>query len=100
MTDQPWGVDANNPLDEGSEPTAVGDGNLAEQRAAEDPTASDGTDVRGKEEPAYDPDEEHAPQAGEQGGQPNLSPDPAVAGRRSNLGQGSTDDSPGTPSDL
>ena len=32
--------------------------------------------------------------------QPNLSPDPAVAGRRSNFGQGSTDDSPGTPSGL
>jgi hypothetical protein len=49
---------------------------------------------------AYDPDQEHEPQAGEQGGQPNLSPDPAVGGRRSNFGQGSTDDSPGTPSGL
>jgi hypothetical protein len=101
MTDQPWGVDANNPLDEGSEPAAVGDSNLADQRAAEDPTARDGTDIRGKDGPlAYNPDEEHEPQAGEQGGQPNLSPDPAVAGRRSNFGQGSTDDSPGTPSGL
>jgi hypothetical protein len=101
MTDEPWGTDENNPLGEGSEPTAVGDGNLAEQRAAQDPTAQDGTDVRGKDGPlAYDPDEEHEPRAGEQGGQPNLSPDPAVAGRRSNLGQGSTDDSPGTPSGL
>ena len=100
MTDQPWGVDGNNPLDEGSEPTAVGESNLADQRAAEDPTAR-GEDVRGKDGPlAYNPDEEHEPQAGEQGGQPNLSPDPAVAGRRSNFGQGSTDDSPGTPSGL
>jgi hypothetical protein len=101
MTDQPWGVDANNPLDEGSEPTAVPASNLAEQRASEDPTAQDGTDVRPPDRPlAYDPDEEHRPQAGEQGGQPNLTPDPAVSGRRSNLGQGSTDDSPGTPSDI
>jgi hypothetical protein len=101
MSEQPWGVDADNPLDEGSEPTAVGDSNLADQRAAEDPTAQDGTDVRGKDGPlAYDPDEEHRPQAGVQGGQPNLSPDPAVAGRRSYLGQGSTDDSPGTPSGI
>jgi hypothetical protein len=101
MTDQPWGVDANNPLNEGSEPTAVPGGNIGEQRAGDDPTADDRTDVRTKDKPlAYDPDEEHEPQAGEQGGQPNLSPDPAVAGRRSNFGQGSTDDSPGTPSGL
>jgi hypothetical protein len=101
MTDEPFGVDDNNPLDEGSEPTAVGDSNLADQRAAADPTAQGSTDTRGKDGPlAYNPDEEHEPQAGEQGGQPNLSPDPAVAGRRSHLGQGSTDDSPGTPSGI
>ena len=101
MSDQPWGVDANNPMNEGSEPTAEGVPNIGEQKAGQDPTAQDGTDVRTKDKPlAYDPDEEHAPQAGEQGGQPNLSPDPAVAGRRSNFGQGSTDDSPGTPSGL
>jgi len=76
-------------------------GNIGEQKAAEDPTARDGTDIRGNDRPlAYDPDEEHRPQAGEQGGQPNLDPDPAVSGRRSNFGQGSTDDSPGTPSGL
>ncbi len=101
MSDQPWGVDANNPMNEGSEPTAEGVPNIGEQKAGEDPTAQDGTDVRTKDKPlAYDPDEEHSPQAGEQGGQPNLSPDPAVAGRRTNLGQGSTDDSPGTPSGI
>jgi len=101
MSEQPWGVDENNPLDEGSEPTAAGCGHLAEQRAAEDPTAQDGTDVRTKDTPpAYDSEQEHEPQAGEQGGQPNLSPDPAVSGRPSRFGQGSTDDSPGTPSDL
>ncbi|MEU4422079.1 hypothetical protein AB0F81_15750 [Actinoplanes sp. NPDC024001] len=100
MSEQPWGVDANNPLDEGSEPTAEGVANLGEQRAGEDATARDASDVKGKDEPAYDPESEHAPQAGEQGGQPNLSPDPAVGGRRSNFGQGSTDDSPGTPSEL
>jgi hypothetical protein len=101
MSDQPWGVGENNPLNEGSEPTAAGTGDIAERKAALDPTARDGTDVRTKDEPpAYDPDSEHQPQAGEQGGQPNLSPDPAVAGRRSNFGQGSTDDSPGTPSGL
>jgi hypothetical protein len=100
MTEQPWGVDANNPLDQGVEP-AVPAGSVGEQRAAEDRTARDGTDVRPPERPlAYDPDQEHEPQAGEQGGQPNLSPDPAVAGRRSNFGQGSTDDSPGPPSGL
>jgi len=101
MTDQPWGVDADNPMDEGSEPTAVGNANIGEQKAGEDPTAQDGTDVRTNDKPlAYNPDEEHEPQAGEQGGQPNLSPDPAVAGRPSRFGQGSTDDSPGTPSGL
>ena len=100
MSEQPWGVDANNPLDEGSEPTAEGTANLGEQRAGQDETAQDATRVRGNDEPAYDPESEHEPQAGEQGGQPNLSPDPAVAGRRSNFGQGSTDDSPGTPSGL
>jgi hypothetical protein len=101
MTEQPWGVDANNPLDEGGEPTTVPGGSIGEQRAGDDPTAQDGTDVRPPGKPlAYDPDQEDQPQAGEQGGQPNLSPDPAVAGRRSNFGQGSTDDSPGTPSGL
>jgi hypothetical protein len=101
MSDQPWGAHANDPLDEGSEPTAAGTGDLADRKAAQDPTAQDGTDVRTKDTPpAYDPDHEDEPHAGEQGGQPNLSPDPAVAGRRSNFGQGSTDDSPGTPSGL
>ncbi|HET6529395.1 MAG TPA: hypothetical protein VFH03_02075 [Actinoplanes sp.] len=101
MSEQPWGVDANNPMDEGSEPTAVRTANIGEQKAGEDPTAQDGTDVRTKDKPlAYDPDEEHEPQAGEQGGQVNMSPDPAVAGRPSRFGQGSTDDSPGTPSGL
>ena len=56
MSDQPWGVDANNPLDEGSEPTAVPDANIAEQKAGDDPTAQDGTDVRTEDGPlAYDP---------------------------------------------
>jgi hypothetical protein len=101
MTDQSFGIDANNPMDEGSEPAAVGDSNIAEQKAAADPTAQDGTDVRTNDKPlSYDPDEEHQPGPGEQGGQPNLSPDPAVAGHRSKFGQGSTDDSPGTPSGL
>jgi hypothetical protein len=101
MSEQPWGVDTNNPVDEGSEPTAVGDGNIADQKAGDDPTARDGSDVRPKNGPlAYDPDQEHAPEAGEQGGQPNLTPDPAVSGRPSRFGQGSTDDSPGTPSGL
>jgi hypothetical protein len=101
MTDQAWGVDENSPLNEGSEPTAVGVGSIGEQRAGDDPTAQDGTDVRTKDKPlSYDPDEEHEPQAGQQGGQPNLSPDPAVAGRRSNFSPGATDDSPGTPSGI
>ena len=100
MSEQPWGIDADNPMDEGSEPTAVPDGGIGEQRAGEHPTAQ-GEPASGPDKPlAYDPEQEHEPQAGEQGGQPNLSPDPAVAGRRSNLGQGSTDDSPGTPSGL
>ncbi|GIF14967.1 hypothetical protein [Actinoplanes teichomyceticus] len=100
MSEQPWGVDAGDPLDEGSEPTAEGTADLGERRAGADPTAWDASRAQGKEELAYDPEAEHAPRAGEQGGQPNLSPDPAVAGRRSNLGQGSTDDSPGTPSGI
>ncbi len=101
MSDRNWGADTDDPLDEGSEPTTVSDSSVAEQRAAADPSAADGTDVRGKDGPlAYDPDQEHQPGPGEQGGQPNLTPDPAVSGRRSNFGQGSTDDSPGTPSGL
>jgi hypothetical protein len=101
MSEQAWGVDQNNPWDEGSEPTAVGGGSIGERRAGDDPTADDGTDVRAKDGPlAYDPEQEHQPQAGEQGGQPNLTPDPAVAGRPSRFGQGSTDDGPGTPSGL
>ena len=96
MSDQPWGVGENAPLNEGSEETAVGPGSVGERKAAEDETARDGTRTGGgADELAYDPDEEHQPQAGEQGGQPNLTPDPAVSGRRSNFGQGSTDDSPG-----
>jgi hypothetical protein len=80
MTEQPWGVDANNPLDEGSEPTAVPGGSIGEQRAGDDPTARDGTDVRPPGKPlAYDPDEEHQPLAGEQGGQPNFGVLGAVA---------------------
>jgi hypothetical protein len=101
MGDQPWAGDGNSPLDEGGQSTTESTSDVADRKAGQDPTARDGTDVRTKNEPlAYDPDEEHAPQAGEQGGQPNLSPDPAVAGRRSAFGQGSTDDSPGTPSGL
>ena len=97
MTDTPLGEDNDNPMGEGSEYSAVGPGSVGERRAAEDPTAQDGTDTRPTDKPlAYDPDEEHEPQAGVQGGQPNLSPDPAVAGRRSNFSPGSTDDSPGT----
>jgi hypothetical protein len=34
MSDQPWGVNGNNPLDEGSEPTAVGAGDVGERKAA------------------------------------------------------------------
>jgi hypothetical protein len=99
MTDAPWGVGDDSPLNEGSEATAVPSGTVGEQRAAEHPTARDGTDLRGRDKPlAYDPDEEHQPQAGEQGGQPNLSPDPPVAGRRSHFSPGATDDSPGSPS--
>jgi len=101
MSEQPWGVSEDNPLNEGSENTAVGGGDIADRRAAADPTAQDGTDIRPNDRlPAYDPDEEHAPIAGEQGGQPNLSPDPAASGRPSRFGQGSTDESPGTPSGL
>ena len=101
MAEQPWGVDANNPMDEGSEPTAVGTGSVGEQKAGEDPAVRDGGEVRGPDKPlAYDPDQEHQPQTGEQGGQVNLSPDPAVGGKPSRFGQGSTDDSPGTPSGL
>src|SRR3954464_11551712 len=98
MSEQPWGVDADNPLGEGSEPTAVPEGNRGEQRAGEDPAVRNGGDVEATDKPlAYDPEQEHQPQAGEQDGRPSLSPDPAVAGRPSNFGQGSTDDSPGTP---
>jgi hypothetical protein len=101
MSEQPWGVGADNPLGEGSEQTAVPEGNRGEQRSGEDPAVRDGGDVQAPDKPlAYDPEQEHQPQAGEQGGQPNLSPDPAVAGRPSVFGQGSTDDSPGTPSGL
>lgn len=96
MTDQAWGVDENNPQNEGSDTTAVGPGSIAERKAAEHPTAQDGTDTRPTDKPlAYDPDAEHSPQAGVQGGRPNLSPDPATAGRPSNFSPGATDDSPG-----
>jgi hypothetical protein len=101
MTDGPWGVGDDAPLNEGSEDTAVPAGSVGEQKAAEHPTAQDGTDVRSDDKPlSYVPDEEHRPQAGEQGGQPNLSPEPPVAGRRSNFSPGATDDSPGTPSGM
>ena len=97
MSDTSFRPEDNLPDVDGSQSSAVGPGNLGEQRAGKDPTAQDGTDIRPTDKPlAYDPDEEHRPQAGEQGGQPNLSPDPAVAGRRSNFSPGSTDDSPGT----
>jgi hypothetical protein len=86
----------NNPYDEGSDPVPPDEGVLADRRAAEDPTAQ-GEPASPPDKPlAYEPGQEHEPQAGEQGGQPNLSPDPAVAGRPSRYGQGSTDDSPGT----
>jgi hypothetical protein len=99
MTEQAWGVDENSPMNEGSDDTAVHGGSVAERKAAEHPTAQDGTDLRPSDTPpAYDSDEEHQPQAGVQGGQPNLTPDPAVSGRRSNFSPGATDDSPGTPS--
>ncbi len=95
MSDHPASEGNDMPL--GGDP--LGDGtaaDTAEQRAAQDPTAQDARLTGGgNDEPAYDSDEASQPQAGEQGGQPNLTPDPAVSGRPSNFGQGSTDDSPG-----
>ncbi|GAA0817544.1 hypothetical protein [Spirilliplanes yamanashiensis] len=101
MSDHPRSSGNDLPLD-GGDPMAEGTAtDVAEQRAAQDPTARDATRTGGgNDTPAYDSDEQSEPQAGEQGGQPNLTPDPAVSGRRSNFGQGSTDDSPGTPSGL
>ncbi len=95
MSDQPWGVGADAPLNEGSEDTAVGPGQIAEDRAARHETARDATTAGpGPDQLAYDPDEDRREFA-EQGGQPNLDAAPTVSGRRSNLSPGATDDSPG-----
>ena len=97
MTDAPFGVGNDSPMDEG-ENTDAGLGSIAERKAAEHPTAQDGTHTRPDDKPlAYDPDEEHRPPGGEQGGQPNLSPDPAGAGRPSHFSPGATDDSGSAP---
>jgi hypothetical protein len=107
MTDEPWGVGADAPLNEGSENTAVGPGRVGEQRAAEHPTSQghpasgeDGDQDGGGDgagELPWGADEDRYGETAEQGGQPNLSPDPAVAGRPTRLSPGATDDSPGTP---
>jgi hypothetical protein len=81
MSDQPWTVGPDAPLNEGDKETAVGPGNIADRRAAEHETAQDAT--RTGDEPdrlAYDPDEDRRA-AAEQGGQPNLDAAPTVSGR-------------------
>ena len=98
MTEQPWGVDEDSPMNEGSEGTAVPPGRLGERRAGE-ATAEDarGGGSRGDEL------EWGAAEAAQPGpadldvGQPNLDPDPPVSGRTPRFSPGATDDSPGNP---
>jgi hypothetical protein len=69
VTDQAWDIGEDNPQNEGSDTTAVGPGSVGEQRAAEHSTARDGAGPGDTDRPpAYDPDREHEPQAGVQGG--------------------------------
>ena len=99
MTDAPWGAGDDSPMNEGSETTAVSGGSVGEQRAGEvtaDGYTGDGPGGSGDKLP-WGADEEAHPGAAEQGGQPNLTPEPAVSGRPSRLSPGATDDAPGTP---
>src|SRR3954452_15855027 len=98
MTDAPWGAGDGSPMNEGSETTAVGAGSVGEQRAGE-ATADGytGEDTDDDDQLPWGADEELPRGAAERGGQPNLTPEPAVSGRPSRLSPGATDDAPGTP---
>jgi hypothetical protein len=97
MTDGAWGSSGNSPMNEGSENTAVGPGSVGEQRAGEDETSQGRRENKGSAKQPWGKDEERHGETAEQGGQPNLSPDPPVAGRPTQLSPGASDDSPGTP---
>jgi hypothetical protein len=88
MADAPWGAGEDSPMNEGSEYTAASGESVGEQRAGE--ALADGRADReppGGGLPLGDDEEAH-PEVGEQGGQPNLDPDPPVAGRPSNFAPG------------
>jgi hypothetical protein len=78
-----------NPKGEGSEPTAVGPGRVGEGKAAE----ATGRDARGGgaggDELPWGEDEERTRGPGRWDGQPNLEPDPPVAGEPTRLSPGS-----------
>jgi hypothetical protein len=98
MSDEPWGVGEGSPMNEGSDDAAVPPGRLGERRAGE-ATAQDarGGGSRG-DELEWGADEAAHPGPSDLGvGQPNLDPDPPVAGRTPRFSPGATDDSPGNP---
>jgi hypothetical protein len=90
MSDQPWGAGDNSPMGEGTENSAVGPGSVGEQRAGEDETAQGRRENDGSGKQPWGRDEDNYGGAAEQGGQPNLSPDPPVAGRPSRQPPGTT----------
>jgi hypothetical protein len=75
------GMDEHSPKGEGSEPTAAGPGRVGEQRAGE----ATGRDARGGgddgDKLAWGAAEEAQPGPADWAGQPNLEPDPPVAGK-------------------
>jgi hypothetical protein len=93
-----WGVGDEAPLNEGSDDVAVGEERIGERKAGE----ATGQDATGGgsdgDELPWGEDESAHPGPAHWGDQPNLEPDPPVAGRPTRLSPGSTDDSPGTPS--
>jgi hypothetical protein len=98
MSDQPWGVGEDSPLNEGSDDTAVPAGRVGERKAGE-ATAEDARAGGGRPDALpWGEDEAAHPGPADLGvGQPNLNPDPPVSGRTPRFSPGATDDSPGNP---
>ena len=91
MSDTPWGVGNESPMNEGAEETAVGPGHVGEQRAAEDETAQGRRESDDRPKLNWGDDEVSSGEALDDASTPpNLDGDPPVSGRRSTQPPGET----------
>jgi len=96
---QPWGIDEDSPMNEGSDDAGTPPGRVGERRAGE----ATGRDAAGGgsdgDELPWGEAEAAQPGTADWTGQPNLEPDPPVAGRPTRLSPGSSGENPTAPGD-